>query len=82
MWLRLTNMARIGIHGFKIMMDNKKFNESIFRIMRNRVKIDRDTLLHLIKKYEELLFPLYETMEAYCDEKNPRMIPDKSSVIF
>jgi len=59
--------------------DNKKFNESIFRIMRNRVKIDRETLSHLIKRYEELLFPLYETMEAYCDEKNPRIIPDKSN---
>ncbi len=59
--------------------DNKKFNDALFKIIRKGGKIDKETLLIFIKRCEELLFPLYETIEKYCDEKNPQLIVVKNS---
>lgn len=53
---------------------NKKFNDVLFKIIRRGTRIDEDSLLLFIKRCEELLFPMYDVMEKYCDEENPQLI--------
>lgn len=53
---------------------NRKFNDALFKIIRRGAKIDKETLLLFIKRCEELLFPMYDVMEKYCDKENPQLI--------
>lgn len=53
--------------------ENRVLNERTYRLITRRMRIDCETLLILLEKYEELLLPLYKKIQNLCDQGDKQL---------